>query len=203
MAYAHPDPIMPPRHDRHSGEETGHPFLDFVNTVSDDGKTRSMNSFGDGTALLDILRAAGLPVSVTESPPTRAQIAQLVSLREAAHAVLSALAAKRRPGREETLMLEAAIKSAIADATLRFHREAGATFQPGPLGGLQDLLALSALDLMTRADLSRLRECKRCTRLFLDHGRGPGRRWCAMSRCGNRAKAESFRARKRHGQSPG
>jgi len=56
---------------------------------------------------------------------------------------------------------------------------------------------LSLIDLMQRADLSRLRECKRCTHLFLDHGRGQGRRWCSMARCGNRAKAETFRARQR------
>ncbi|GAA5080566.1 CGNR zinc finger domain-containing protein [Roseibacterium beibuensis] len=186
-----------------SGEETGHPFLDFVNTVSDDGKTRAQNSFADGAELLGLLRAAGMPIPADETPPSRGQMASLMSLREAAHAVLSAMAAKRRPGREEALMLESAVKSATADATLTLDRVSGASFRPGPLGGLHDVVALSALDLLTRADLTRLKECKRCTRLFLDHGRGPGRRWCAMSRCGNRAKAESFRARKRAGDATG
>jgi predicted RNA-binding Zn ribbon-like protein len=180
-----------------TGEETGHPFLDFINTVADDGKTRHRDSFGSGAELLTILREAGLAVPAGERPPSTAQIETLIGLREASHAVLGAMAAKRRPGREESLTLETAIKSATADASLSFDRKTGATFRPGPLGGLHDLLALSALDLMTRMDLTRLKECKRCTRLFLDHGRGPGRRWCAMSRCGNRAKAESFRARKR------
>jgi predicted RNA-binding Zn ribbon-like protein len=62
---------------------------------------------------------------------------------------------------------------------------------------LQDHLVLSLHDLLRRDDLVRLRECRRCTHLFLDHGRGRGRRWCAMARCGNRAKTEAFRARRR------
>ena len=31
--------------------------------------------------------------------------------------------------------------------------------------------------------------------LFVDRGRGVGRRWCVMRTCGNRAKAEAFRER--------
>ena len=68
---------------------------------------------------------------------------------------------------------------------------------PGPLDGLHDHLVLALFDLLQGSDLDRLRECPRCTHLFLDHGRGPGRRWCSMARCGNRAKVESFRARHR------
>jgi predicted RNA-binding Zn ribbon-like protein len=64
---------------------------------------------------------------------------------------------------------------------------------------LQDHLVLSLHDLLRRDDLVRLRECRRCTHLFLDLGRGRGRRWCAMARCGNRAKTEAFRARRRVG----
>ncbi|MGH6819514.1 MAG: CGNR zinc finger domain-containing protein [Methylocella sp.] len=40
-----------------------------------------------------------------------------------------------------------------------------------------------------------MRECGRCTGLFLHHGRGLGRRWCRMNTCGNRAKIERFRSK--------
>jgi hypothetical protein len=46
--------------------------------------------------------------------------------------------------------------------------------EPGPLGGLHDTLVLGLMDLLQSDDLSRLRECRGCTHLFLDHGRGPG-----------------------------
>jgi len=169
-------------------------FLAFLNTVDDDGKTRKIDTFDDPRGLVDILRGHGL--TDLPSPPTRNQMADLMSLRAAGYAVLSAIAAGRSPGREEAIYLDMAIKSALRDAQFRFD-PAGLTVRAGPLGGLHDQLVLSLFDLMQRSDLTRLRECRRCTHLFLDHGRGQGRRWCSMARCGNRAKAESFRQRQR------
>lgn len=173
----------------------GHPALAFVNTVSDDSKSRRIDSFGSGAELLTLLIDAGLAPQGTPAPGL-GQMSGLMALREASYGVLSAMAAGRRPGREETLTLETAIKSALQDAGFGFARD-GLRMVPGPLGGLPDRVALALFDLLQRTDLDRLRECPRCTHLFLDHGRGQGRRWCSMARCGNRAKAESFRARHR------
>lgn len=173
----------------------GHPILQFLNTVRDDGKQRLTNSFAGPEGLRDTLVAAGLAPR-DSAVPGSGQMAGLIVLREAAYAVLSAVAAGRKPGREEALMLETAIKGALQDATIGFHA-GGLSVVPGPLGGLHDHLALSLFDLMRRDDLGRLCECGRCSHLFLDHGRGPGRRWCSMARCGNRAKAAAFRSRKK------
>jgi predicted RNA-binding Zn ribbon-like protein len=174
--------------------QSGHPFLTFINTVTDDGKTRERDSFGNGVELLAALKAAGLEEA--REAPGPGQLRTLRHLREAGYSVLSAIAAGRRPPHEDRLALEAAIKSAMSDATLVFDG-ARSRWRCGPLGGLHDALALAAADLLQSADLSRLRECRRCTHLFLDHGRGTGRRWCSMARCGNRAKAQSFRERRR------
>ncbi|NKX45217.1 CGNR zinc finger domain-containing protein [Roseicyclus persicicus] len=171
------------------------PILRFVNSVTDDGKTRRQNAFADGAGLVAMLVAAGLVPRGTPAPGA-GQTAALIGLREVAYAVLSALAAGRRPGREEALSLEAATKSALQDAAFAL-RPGGMEIAPGPLGGIHDRLALALFDLLRRPDLDRLRECRRCTHLFLDHGRGQGRRWCSMARCGNRAKVETFRARQR------
>jgi predicted RNA-binding Zn ribbon-like protein len=175
--------------------EAGHPALAFLNTVTDDGKSRKTNSFADGAALLEQLVAVGLVPRGLPAPGAR-QVAELIALREATYAVLSAMAAGRKPGREDALMLETAIKTTLQDASFAFGPR-GMAVVPGPLGGVQDHVVLALNDLLRRDDLDRLRECRRCTRLFLDHGRGRGRRWCAMSRCGNRAKTEAFRARQR------
>lgn len=175
----------------------GHPALAFLNTVTDDGKRRRQNSFADGDALVAEMGAAGLAPAALPAPGPR-QLRDLISLREAGYSVLSAMAAGRRPGREDALMLEMAIKAALQDAEFGFTRD-GLSVSTGPLGGLYDYAALALHDLLRRDDLERLRECRRCTHLFLDHGRGRGRRWCSMARCGNRAKAEAFRARQRAG----
>lgn len=174
--------------------EAGHPVLVFLNTVSDAGKSRASSTFTTGRELFDQLRRGGVPVP--GDPPGSGQLPGLLILREAAYGVLSAIAAGRRASREDALVLEAAIKSAVADAEFAPNGEA-LPFRPGPLGGLHDVIALGLLDLLGSPDLARLRECRRCTRLFVDHGRGPGRRWCSMARCGNRAKAQGFRDRRR------
>lgn len=175
--------------------DPGHPALRFINTVDDDGKTRSHNSFATGDDLAAALVAAGV-IPCGLPTPGRGQLAALITLREAGYGVLSAMAAGRKPGREETLTLETAMKSTLQDAGFGFTAK-GLDITPGPLGGVYDHVVLSLLNLMMTHDLDRLRECKRCTHLFLDHGRGGGRRWCSMARCGNRTKAETFRTRQR------
>jgi len=55
----------------------------------------------------------------------------------------------------------------------------------------------SAADLLTSAELNRLRQCKgeECGWLFLDTSRNRSRHWCDMSDCGNRDKVRRFRLR--------
>ncbi len=50
----------------------------------------------------------------------------------------------------------------------------------------------SAADLLAGARKARLRACAnpKCGWLFLDDSKSANRRWCAMSACGNRAKAQ-------------
>ncbi len=172
----------------------GHPFLAFLNTVADDGKTRRVNAFQDSAALVRLLETAGFQAPAHSLSDDQFQ--RIMSLRETGYAVFSAIAADRAPGREEALAMTSALKSVYQDAEF----EIGATgllTAPSPIFGLYEQLVLSMDDLLRSDRFGRLRECRRCTHLFLDQGRGVGRRWCSMARCGNRAKAESFRARKR------
>lgn len=69
---------------------------------------------------------------------------------------------------------------------------------PGPLASL-GLIAESAARLVSEHRPSRLRRCASsdCAQWFVDTSKGGRRRWCSMSRCGNRAKAARFR--ERHG----
>jgi len=58
-------------------------------------------------------------------------------------------------------------------------------------------IAHAMADLITSADLSRVKSCEKapCTLFFLDRTRGQARRWCSMTVCGNRAKQAFHRAR--------
>jgi predicted RNA-binding Zn ribbon-like protein len=57
----------------------------------------------------------------------------------------------------------------------------------------------SAADLLVEPRLARVRQCgnPKCVWLFLDTSRAGNRRWCAMSMCGNRAKAHRHYLRHR------
>ena len=65
------------------------------------------------------------------------------------------------------------------------------------LGVLQPI-ALSAARIVTEANPTRIRQCasSNCMYWFLDTSKSGRRRWCSMSRCGNRAKvAKHYRQR--------
>jgi predicted RNA-binding Zn ribbon-like protein len=57
-------------------------------------------------------------------------------------------------------------------------------------------LALLAVQALVALPADRVRSCARCGWLFVDVSKGGRRRWCSMSTCGNREKAN----RRRHGE---
>ena len=77
---------------------------------------------------------------------------------------------------------------------------AGGTRQAGRAsaryGQALSALAREAVALLDAANLDRIRECDAddCAIVFYDESRSNNRRWCAMSRCGNRAKVRKHRA---------
>jgi predicted RNA-binding Zn ribbon-like protein len=181
----------------------GHRFLDFVNTVDDERKTRSRNALPDWPTVVAWARWAGVltpeegaAVAVAEAP---AEWAALISFREAAYVVLAAVAAGTPAPAAASRELEASLAWALAQAELASSDHGLCWTAPAAALGpavVRARLALAGLDLVGCRDLGRLKECARCTGLYLDHGRGAGRRWCRMSTCGNRAKVERHRRKR-------
>ena len=68
-----------------------------------------------------------------------------------------------------------------------------------PISGAQILgaAAREAIELVATGRSARVHECSAddCQLLFLDTSRSGNRRWCSMSRCGNRSKVRNYRAR--------
>jgi predicted RNA-binding Zn ribbon-like protein len=59
-------------------------------------------------------------------------------------------------------------------------------------------IAASAADLICFGDLNLVKKCENanCVLVFYDTTKNHSRRWCSMSACGNRAKANAFYSRK-------
>lgn len=194
----------------HAWQELGllgeHPALWFVNTVDDAGKTRRESGIPDWPTLLAWAEVAGMVdadaravlAAQTEAEQADAEVAAVHALREAAWALLRAHAAGvTDPVAPERLAGD--LRWALDGATLVWDGQGWTWHADAAAFGsarVRAAVALAVEDLLRRgAELARLRECGRCAALFLDHGRGKGRRWCRMETCGNRAKAARHRAR--------
>ncbi len=69
----------------------------------------------------------------------------------------------------------------------------------GNAGALLVALAREAVHLFGTEAVNHIRQCQSptCTLYFIDTSRKGDRRWCSMSACGNKAKVDEFRRRKR------
>lgn len=182
-----------------------HLVLKFVNTVDDDGKTRDDETLLDGEAVLDwalsvgVLREAEAGSALVEA--LAAERGDLLRLREAIWRVLSG--GPQAPSAAHQQVTDA-VCAALAAAGPRPGSPHFWAIDAAALGaaGLRHRLALAFLDLTLSPDLARLRECGRCTALYLDRGRGAGRRWCRMKTCGNREKVARYRGRRASSAEP-
>ena len=183
--------------------------LEFTNTVGDHSKTRDVERLTDWDALLQWAVAAGA-LDATEAQElrqfgrsnpavARRSLHVLLSFRNVLFRVLSALAAGHAPVREDLECVEVPVLGALRSAHLmRQNRTFAWTIRHSESSMKTPLarIALSALRLLQGEDLSRLRECQRCSWLFVDRSKSHGRRWCRADACGNRARvARHYRTR--------
>ncbi len=131
-----------------------------------------------------------------------ARFAEALALRETLWRVFSAASAGATPAASDLGALNAALATAPARDSLR--AAAGGLHWAVPAGGAAPLAPVlwSAGDLLAGSKLARVRQCAnpQCRWLFLDDSKAGTRRWCAMSACGNRAKAHRHYARRKAAQ---
>ena len=170
--------------------------LDFVNTVEWRGdpqaKGERLVDYGEiahWAAHAGIVERKSLRALLGEAARRPADAARLhqeaLALREAIARLIA------RPARADLARLNAHLR----DRPAALVSTGGAyVWSGGPTDLLAAPLAAVARDaaaLLTSGRLARVRTCAdpRCGWMFVDPGRGPGRRWCSMASCGNRAKA--------------
>lgn len=160
-------------------------------------------AWGRDAGILSERRAAGLLRAAERAPGSAADALQAAMvLREAIHCLFVAVAGGAAADPSSLATLDAVVARGLS------HRHLVATggsfvWAWETEGHVLELplwpVALSAAELLVSGDLKRVRKCSGngCGFLFLDKGRGPGRRWCDMAHCGNRAKARRHYRRTR------
>ncbi len=188
--------------------------LGYVNTVTWRGSDPPTESLHDFAGLLGWLETSSGVASAALQPlrawarehPKKAAavFGDSIALREALFRIFSAVAAGETVRDADF----AALREAVAEAPARrqIARADGAyAWRLEPLRpSVPDLLApvlWSAGDLMLKAGERRIRRCAndKCLWLFVDASKSGTRRWCDMSACGNRAKAQRHYARVKEG----
>jgi predicted RNA-binding Zn ribbon-like protein len=180
--------------------------LGFANTLSWRGTEAPAEELGDFGKLTAWLEAsAGIAAGSLKGMQAAAHgrrkeeaaqvFADVIALRETIYRLFSAMAADQAVGDVDF----AALKKALAAAPQRTELARADGRYGWRVANLRlaapDLLApvlWSAADLMLAAGQHRIRQCanEKCLWLFVDNSKTGTRRWCDMSSCGNRAKAQ-------------
>jgi predicted RNA-binding Zn ribbon-like protein len=194
----------------------GHPVLDLVNTVERGVPTpgaEPRDFLRTGADLLRWAERADVVTGAEAGAADGSELRRVRELREAVHSVV--LARLGRPGWDDPEVVaaldllgrrraEAAGRSRLrADGTGSLVREVGT--EVGHLIG--DRLADAAVELLTGAEVERVRRCPieqgGCGWVFLDRTRNGSRTWCRMADCGNQVKARRLTERRRQDRQAG
>ena len=186
--------------------------LDFANTCCWRGTAQPAEGLGGIGDLLGWCgNHAGLPEAVraglarwaeAEVAAAAGLFREAIALREAVYRLFHATAGHRAPPPADLAQLNRALAEASPRRTVEPAVDGfGWRVAAGPPGAVRLLTPVlwSAGDLLVGQRLARVRHCANpaCQWLFLDDSKSGNRRWCAMSACGNRAKAHRHYARKK------
>ncbi|MGH8238148.1 MAG: CGNR zinc finger domain-containing protein [Steroidobacteraceae bacterium] len=186
----------------------GHPAIDFLNSAYAPGGV-SIETIGDGRALLDWLVGAGLLAEREAAALARrfsrkaldsvAQEARAV--REWARTWLEAWRANpaRDYGEELAVLNKLLAREARSHELVAIKRRIELLERPHfpDANALLAPIAVAIARLMTQEDPSLIKACAGtdCTLWFLDRTKAHRRMFCSASACGNRAKVAAFRRR--------
>ena len=185
--------------------------LDFINTLDDRFSSQptellksyiDLARFGEDAGVLAPALADRLLERGYGSPAAAKVLASALEMREAMFQVFAAMVNKKPVPPAALFKLNGYVQSAAEHA--RLVEENGGfewRFDALPAGFDAPLwpIARSAADLLASAQVAYVRACasKTCQWFFLDTSKNHRRRWCDMTKCGNRAKFQRFYSRKK------
>jgi predicted RNA-binding Zn ribbon-like protein len=171
----------------------------FVNTLDIEAGTDAID---DAAGLHRWLTGAAL-IGRTE-PVGSADLRRARELREALRAAAAANHDRTPLPPEVTAVLDDAADRADLTLSVTPDRRWRAKVRVGGVAGALGELVVAMSEAMTDGTWPRLRVCASdaCRWAFYDHSRAGTGRWCSMRLCGNRAKQEAWRSRRRRGLPP-
>lgn len=186
--------------------------LDFVNTLDDrftpDAKELlkhyvDLARFAEDTGILSDLQVDRLmPRSMERPQEAQRALASAIQLREAISEIFYAIVRKKAVPPAALAILnqhvqEAAQHLVLAAGKQRFEW----TFESQMYDLFAPLwpIARDAAELLASERVEYVRACasKTCEWIFLDESKNHRRRWCDMTKCGNRAKVKRFYVRQK------
>jgi predicted RNA-binding Zn ribbon-like protein len=193
--------------------KSGHPALEFTNTVNDHASEQPGETLFKYDDLLAWAKRIGLlrdePVQAltrrASSRPAEAAavFAKSLELREAIYRIFVAQTKEKSPADSDLAILNSVLVQPTREAQVA--RRAGRfewewNFDETALEAPLWIIALSAVDLMISENLPRVGQCADedgCGWLFVDTTKNHSRRWCDINDCGNRAKQRRYQKRVR------
>ncbi len=185
--------------------------LDFINTLDDRFSSESkellksyidLARFGEDSGILTDRQVDRLYAKSMQSREAAEEsLAAAIQLREAVYEVFWSLIRKKPLPRGALYVVNQYAQEAARHMNLvagekgfewRFDESENFDAAWWPI-------ARSAVDLLASDQLPFVRACasKTCEWLFLDESKNHRRRWCDMTKCGNRAKVRNFYTRQR------
>ena len=186
--------------------------LDFVNTLDDRSSEQpkelltiyiELARFGEDTGILSDREVDRLLERSVETPePAERALRTAIELREAMYAVFWAVVKRKPVPAAPLLLLNQFVQAAAQHVSLapgRGHFEWQFDTAHTDFETVLWPIARSAAELLASEQLAYVRACaaKTCEWLFLDGSKNHARRWCDMTKCGNRAKVKRFYRRSR------
>jgi predicted RNA-binding Zn ribbon-like protein len=139
------------------------------------------------------------PLQLRDVPVGDDQLRRARDLRDAIQRVAFALLAGAKPAVEHIAVLNTFAATPPLARTLDPKSLTLSIITPTCIEALLSELARDALDLAADPQArGRVRQCASpdCALVFFDDSRPGKRRWCSAGRCGDRARARAYRARK-------
>lgn len=185
----------------------GRVCLDFTNTLRHRWRPTPGETLRNPGDLTLWLQRAGLLTPGIPDPVDAAVLASGRRLREAVDRAVLAVSDGRLPSSSDVVLLNESAAEAprpapqIAIKGGHLEPASTTTMAPDPATALA-LIAQDAVDLLLSTEIRRVRVCgaDTCALRFLDRSPAHNRRWCSMSRCGNRTKVRLHQARARRSE---
>jgi len=179
----------------------GHAALDFVNTAEGRGGPSAGEALNTPADLAAWGERYGILTAARADTDAAAKLARALSARELLYAVFLSRVTGRPVSGESLSRLAGLAAQAYGAGSLRPAGDGSVrwTWPASDLDSVRHVAVTSALDLLRDLPDDRIKQCPgdNCGWFFLDATKRGNRRWCLMSECGQDAKDERRRARRR------